>query len=167
MKSLDNILKKVEQGFVAILLLAITAILFINVVLRMMGMAIDWAEEFSRYGIIWITFVGSSICIYKGAHIGIDVITTFLGNKGKKGVALITILLSIMFTLILLIKTVNLTQVVYITNQLSSTLEVPMIYVYGAMPVGCTLMLIRFIQQFIKVFKSPADEFSKVRGEEC
>lgn len=167
MDTLDRILKRIEQGFVAILLLIITAILFVNVILRMFGSAIDWAEEFSRYGIIWITFIGSSICIYKGAHIGIDAITSFFSDRGKKNIALITIGISVVFTLILLLKTFKLTQVVFVTNQLSSTLEVPMLYVYGAMPIGSLLMFIRFIQQFVKVLKTPANKLNKVKEEEC
>jgi len=38
-------------------------------------------------------------------------------------------------------------------GQVSSTLEVSMIYIYGAMPVGGVLTLIRLIQEFIKQFK--------------
>ncbi|KNF09692.1 TRAP-type C4-dicarboxylate transport system, small permease component [Gottschalkia purinilytica] len=148
MNSFNRILSKIEQYSCAILLLFITALLFVNVVLRHMGLALDWVEEFSRYGIIWITFVGSSICIYKGAHIGVDAITTILRDKGKNILSLITVIISIIFTLLLTIKSFYITKVVFETGQVSSTLEVPMVYIYGAMPVGGVLMLLRFIQQF-------------------
>ncbi len=150
---MDKILRKIEDIFTSVLLLIITALLFINVILRIFGLSIDWAEEFSRYSIIWITFVGGSICIYKGAHIGIDSITALLSKRGKNILSVFTIIMAILFTSIFIVKTFNLVRVVYITGQLSSTLEVPMWIVYGAMPVGGVLMLIRFIQELVKQIK--------------
>lgn len=150
---MDKILRKIEDIFTSVLLLVITALLFINVILRIFGLSIDWAEEFSRYSIIWITFVGGSICIYKGAHIGIDSITTILSERGKNILSVFTVLMAILFTSIFIVKTFNLVSVVYRTGQLSSTLEVPMWIVYGAMPVGGALMLIRFIQELVKQIK--------------
>lgn len=40
------------------------------------------------------------------------------------------------------------------TKQLSSTLELPMAYVYAAMPVGGVLMGIRYIQEIISSVKA-------------
>ncbi len=150
---MDNFLKKIEKGFTSVLLLVITFLLFINVVLRIFGIPFDWVEEFARYGIIWITFIGASICIYKGAHIGIDSINALLSEKGKMKLNLLTIIISTIFTLIFTTKTFNLVKVVFINNQVSSTLEVPMWLIYGAMPVGGVLMLLRFTQDFIKKYK--------------
>lgn len=81
---MDNILRKIEQYLIGTLLLAITFILFINVVLRIFGLSFEWAEEVARYGIVWVTFIGSSVCIYKGAHIEVDAITMILSQKERK-----------------------------------------------------------------------------------
>ncbi|MGF7057675.1 TRAP transporter small permease [Brassicibacter mesophilus] len=150
MKKLDNILSKIEQYFIGILILIITIILFINVVLRYFNMSFDWAEEFARYGIVWVTFIGASVCIYKGAHIGVDALLSFLSNRGKKVLTLITIILAVIFTAFFTLQSLNLTLKVLETGQVSSTIEVSMAYIYGAMPVGGALMLIRYIQQLIK-----------------
>ena len=61
MKSFNNILSKIEQYFIGILLLAIAFILFINVVLKIFGSSLVWSEEVARYAIVWLTFVGSSV----------------------------------------------------------------------------------------------------------
>lgn len=150
MKKLDNILSKIEQYFIGILILIITMILFINVVLRYFNMSFEWAEEFARYGIVWVTFIGASVCIYKGAHIGVDALLSFLSNRGKKVLTLITIILAVIFTAFFTLQSLNLTLKVLETGQVSSTIEVSMAYIYGAMPVGGALMLIRYIQQLIK-----------------
>lgn len=150
---MDKILRKFEKGLTSILLLVVTFLLFTNVVLRTFGFALDWVEEFARYSIIWMTFIGGSICIYEGAHIGIDSITTLLSNKGKKTLELITIVIALIFTVIFTVKTFNLVSVVFSTGQVSSTIKIPMWAVYGAMPVGGVLMIIRYSEEFIKKLK--------------
>lgn len=154
MEAFNNIISKIEQYFVGIILLFITALVFINVVLRAIGISIDGAEEIARYGIVWVTFVGSSICVYKGAHIGVDAIMGLLPEKGKKMTTIITLAISIIFILLFTIKSYSITMRIAEMNQRSSTLKISMIYVYGAMPVGGTLMLIRYIQEFIKSIKN-------------
>lgn len=116
-------------------------------------MSLDWAEEFARYGIVWVTFVGASVCIYKGAHIGVDAITAFLPKKGKNILSSIVILISIIFTALFTYQAFKITYRVYSTGQISSTLGVPMIYIYGAMPLGGLLMLIRYSEKLVDSIK--------------
>lgn len=153
MKSANKVLSKVEQYFIAILLLAVAVILFINVVLRFFGTSIMWAEELARYAIVWITFVGASVCVYKGAHIGVDVIMNILGEKSKKILSLILVLFSLIFSLTFTYFSLKITMNVHGTNQVSSTLGVPMYIVYAAMPVGGILMSIRYLQECISKIK--------------
>lgn len=149
MKSFNNILLKIEQYFIGILLLTIAFILFANVVLRFFGSSLVWAEELSRYAIVWLTFVGSSVCIYKGAHIGVDALMNILSDRGKKILTIVTIIMSLVFTLLFTYYSFIITEKIYQTNQVSSTVKIPMVYVYAAMPVGGILMTIRYIQELI------------------
>ncbi len=153
MKAFNNILSKIEQYFIGILLLVIALLLFVNVVLRFFGSSIVWSEELARYAIVWLTFIGSSVCIYKGAHIGVDAIMNLLSDKGKKILLLSTILLSIIFTILFTYLSIVITKGVYTNNQVSATLKIPMVYVYGAMPVGGVLMLLRYTQEFFLKLK--------------
>jgi len=90
MFKLNQYLTSLEKIIVNTLLLTVTLILFINVILRLLGLSVQWAEEFARYGIVWVTFIGTSICVYKGAHIGVDAITMILNKKAKEVLSLIT-----------------------------------------------------------------------------
>ncbi|MCF6460724.1 TRAP transporter small permease [Clostridium sp. Cult3] len=154
----ESVVSKIEKYFTGILLLVITFLLFINVILRRMGMSIEWAEEFARYGIVWVTFIGSSICIYKGSHIAVDAILMLLNDKNKKILNIITLVISIIFIAFFTIYATKLTHKVYVTKQVSATLEVSMAYIYGAMPVGGVLMLIRYLQQLCQLI-------NEMRGE--
>lgn len=153
MKSANKVLSKIEQYFIAILLLVIAVILFINVVLRFFGTSMMWAEELARYAIVWITFVGASVCVYKGAHIGVDVIMNLLGEKPKKILTLILALFSLVFSIVFTYFSFKITMNVHGTNQVSSTMGIPMYIVYAAMPVGGLLMSIRYVQEFISIAK--------------
>ena len=153
MTNFNALLTRIEKFIVNILLLLVTFILFTNVILRLMGNSLQWAEEFARYGIVWVTFIGSSICVYKGAHIGVDAITMILNKKAKQVLALMTIVVSIVFIVIFIRQSYLITLRAFETGQISSTLKVSMIYIYGAMPVGGVLTLIRLVQEFIKQLK--------------
>lgn len=153
MKSMNKILKTIEQYFIGILLLIVAIILFVNVILRLFDSSIMWAEEFARYAIVWITFIGASVCIYKGAHIGVDIVKEGLGEKGKKALSIFTTILSLLFVIFLTYASFNITMSVHNTGQYSSTMEIPMTIVYAAMPVGGILMVLRYLEELIKLIK--------------
>lgn len=153
MKSFNELTKKIEQYLIGITLLVVAAILFINIVLRLFNASLIWSEEVARYAIVWVTFIGVAVCVYKGAHIGVDVILNLFQERGKKNVVLITLIMSILFTLAFTYYSMQFTLKIASTNQLSSTLGIPMVYVYASMPVGGALTLIRYIQEFVSKLK--------------
>jgi len=152
-KSQLKFLNKIEEYFIGIGILAITVILFLNVVLRyVFNDSIEWAEEVTRYGIIWITFIGASVCIYKGAHLGIDTLILALEKRGIKALTFIVRILTIVFSIVFLILSTQITMKIYGTGQLSAVMRLPMYLVYAALPVSGFLMTLRFIQEFIEEF---------------
>src|SRR5699024_2027105 len=135
-KSQLKFLIKIEEYFIGIGILAITVILFLNVVLRyVFNDSIEWAEEVTRYGIIWITFIGASVCIYKGAHLGIDTLILALEKRGIKALTFIVRILTIVFSIVFLIRSTHITMKLYGTDQLSSAMKLPMYLDYGYLRV--------------------------------
>lgn len=153
MKKFNELLMKIEQYFIGILLLVIAVILFINVILRIFGASLVWSEEVARYAIVYITFIGTSVCVFKGAHIGVDVIMNVFNDKGKKNLSLLVILICLAFTIVFTYYSFNITMQVYNTNQVSSTLKIPMVYIYAAMPIGGAITILRYAQEFFKKLK--------------
>lgn len=139
-------LRTAEEGFIGLMLLAITAVIFANVVLRYaFRSSLSWAEEFSRYGVIWITFVGGSVCVYRGLHIAVDVWNDHLSDRVNRwwlaGVHVLSALTCAVFSWYsaqLVIKAIQ-------TKQKTVALGLPMWLMYGAMTVGGALMLVRFL----------------------
>ena len=146
--------KKIQEWFIGIGLLIIAAILFINVVLRyLFGSSIEWTEEITRYGIVWITFIGSSVCIYKGAHLGIDSLLSMLSKKGARVMSVLVVSLSVIFSIIFVLLSLTITIKVAETGQVSPTIGVPIYLIYGVMPLSGVLMTLNYGTQLWNIIR--------------
>ena len=73
MHTFDRALLRVNRWAVIAMLAAMALMVFANVALRYLtDYSILWAEEASRYTMIWLTFIGSGLVLRYGGHIGID-----------------------------------------------------------------------------------------------
>lgn len=155
MEKLNKVLSKIEYWFLGVGIILIAVILGINVIMRyVFSTGFTWAEEAARYIMVWITFVGASVCAYKGGNISIDSIMGILSERGKKILTIITIIVSIVFLAIFSYLSAKLTVQALQTNQLTPAMDIPMFFVYLSMPAGGILIIYRNIQQLLNTLKS-------------
>jgi TRAP-type C4-dicarboxylate transport system permease small subunit len=64
-------------------------------------LGVTWAEEFSRYVMIWAALLAVSCGAYYREHIGLDIVKRFLPPKGARLLAIILDLVSLSFFLFL------------------------------------------------------------------
>lgn len=146
--------KKIQEWFIGAGLLIIALILFINVILRyIFGSSIEWAEEFTRYGIVWITFIGASVCIYKGAHLGIDSLLSMLSQRGSRIISTMVIFICVIFSIVFVILSLAITLKTAESAQVSSTIGVPIYLIYGIMPFSGILMTLNYSAQLWKIIR--------------
>ena len=68
-----NILKKLEAGTLTVMGIAMTLVMFTNVVLRYaMDSSLIWAEEFVRIVFVWAMFIAITTSFLRHEHIGFD-----------------------------------------------------------------------------------------------
>ncbi|WP_077623328.1 TRAP transporter small permease [Sediminibacillus massiliensis] len=147
-----KVLKKIEETSIAVGLLAVTVLLFVNIILRYVFSAnTTWAEEFIRYVMIWITFVGASVCFRKGLHVGVDFVLDLLKGKVKKGLQLFISLASMAFMILLIWFSIELVMFTKQTGQITPSLQIPLYWVYLAIPVGAALSLLHLIVRFVNI----------------
>lgn len=159
MKKLNKALNMFEDGLIAILLFSATVLLFVNVILRKyFNSSTTWAEEAIRYAMIWITFIGGSVCARNYLHVGIDLVAENSSPKIKKILNAIAELSSAVFSFILAYFGYENTRLVLETSQLSPALRMPMWLIYISIPIGCTIMGIRFIVNFWKTINDKSDK---------
>jgi C4-dicarboxylate transporter DctQ subunit len=160
---------KFERGFNAFVLILSTLILFINVILRyFFSASTSWAEELTRYLIIWISFVGGSICVKHNDHVCVDLIHHLLPAKAKTVLIMITQWIASVFMAVLAYYSWKIMMFNFSTGQISPTLMVPMWIIYLSIVLGSILMAIRFfentIRSLIQLFSKENVEKSMEQG---
>ena len=150
---LSNRLNIITESVCCVFLLAMTLTVALQVVCRyLLGAALTWSEEFARYGLVWITFLGGSVAVKKGAHMGVEALVTALSPKLRNIVQLFTLLSVMGFLVIATIKGGQLA--LFNMKQHSPAMGVPMGVVYSAIPTGCLIMLVHASEQLIALLSN-------------
>jgi len=85
MDGLIRHLCRLLEGLIAFALAGMVMLVFGNVILRYgfnSGIAIS--EELSRWLFIWLTFLGTVVCLRDNAHLGTDILVSRLSPRGKR-----------------------------------------------------------------------------------
>ncbi|MDR1649459.1 MAG: TRAP transporter small permease [Synergistaceae bacterium] len=129
-----------EENFIAVVLVCSTGVLFMNVVLRyFFKMSTIWAEEFIRYSMIWISFIGSAVCFRKGIHFGVDLILRVKSKSFVRAVKIFIEAVCLAFCCFLLKYSVDLVLFSKGTGQISPAMQVPLWAVYAVIPFSAAL----------------------------
>lgn len=88
----------------AILLCFMVVTVFTNIFCRyFLNISIASTEEMSRFAFIWISFIGSALCLKSNEHLSIDIITNLLPKRLKSLVylfdQLIVLVIAVVFTI--------------------------------------------------------------------
>lgn len=141
-------LDRIERALVAAnrwLLIAMLALMsclvFANVLLRYFsGDSLVWAEEISRYLMIWVTFLGAGLALRFGGHIAIEDLHERLpGPAGRLLRGLIVAALMLFFALMVYQGVLYLEATQYQTTPVTG---LSFAWVYAALPIGFGLLML-------------------------
>ena len=94
---------QIEESLIAVFLGLMTVITFANVVARyVFNDNILWALEATVFLFAWMILLGSSYCVKKSIHLGIDILIASLSPTPKKIAGLFAVAASLVFSLLLL-----------------------------------------------------------------
>ena len=154
MNYLEKFVNHLEEALLAFGISLASIILFVNVVLRYcFNSGWEWAEESVRYLIFWIVFLGGSVCARKGMHLSVDAVAVRISEEKQRLLRMSVNVICIMFCMFLVIYGIELLELAHMTGQVTPGLEMPILYVYLAIPLGGGLMAARFAQDFYRAFK--------------
>lgn len=154
MKVLQFLNKKGEEVFLVIIISFSVVLLFLQVIMRyIFKNSISWSEEFARYLFLWMIWVGASLATKESRHLKAEFLENLIPKKVMDFISISALLLWLMFSLWLSYSSFFLTKDIYLSHQKSSAMQLPMFIPYASVPVGCTLMSIRLIQNIIFVLK--------------
>lgn len=157
LKRLDGLLSRFEELFLGGTILFTSTLLFVNVILRyVFHHSIYWAEELVRYLMVWLIFFGGSQVVRREGHIRVDILLRALPPRGQRiweiGVEIVNILMLIVLFWYSLHQCLR----VFASGQVSPAMELPMGLVYLAVPCGSFLMIFRYVQRLVSLFRSDA-----------
>lgn len=94
-----NLIAKLEEGFICLLLVSMTLLVFVEVVARFgFNTGIHWAQEVTLFTMAWFVLFGASYGVKKGAHIGVDVFVKLFPSKIQRISTLIAITLCLIYS---------------------------------------------------------------------
>jgi C4-dicarboxylate transporter DctQ subunit len=141
--SVNEVLPVDEESFIAIVLLCSTSVLFLNVVLRyVFSKSLTWAEEFIRYSMIWISFIGSAVCFRKGIHFGVDLILQLKYKWIVRAAKIFIETACLVFCCFLLKFSLDLVFFSKQSGQISPAMQVPLWVVYAVIPFSAAMAVI-------------------------
>ncbi|NDP38563.1 MAG: TRAP transporter small permease [Rhodoferax sp.] len=93
-----KILDRLEEWIISLMLLAMTALTFAQVVMRyVFNSGLSWALELTTVFFAVMIFVGISYGVRVGSHIGVDALVKMLGPQPRRAVSILAVLLSLLY----------------------------------------------------------------------
>ena len=151
MKILSFFNKHLEEVLCAVLLSAMTIVIFAQILLRFFGLPLSWTEEAGRYMFIWLIYIGCAAAVKKRKHICVELIDLFLKERGRFVISIISNIIFMIFAGILAYFGVFV--IIRVSAQLSPAIRMPMSVPYSSFVVGSALMFVRLIQDTLLRFR--------------
>jgi TRAP-type C4-dicarboxylate transport system permease small subunit len=128
-------------GHIGGLILAVMAgAVFLQVVLRYAGRGIDGLDELPRYLFVWLVMIGAAAAMQRGEHTVLDYFINRLSRRARALVLVTTNAVGI--GLFAYMIKLSLVLVPNAQLQTSAGLELPLGYVFAAIPVGAALLIL-------------------------
>lgn len=154
-----NLLQKLWSGVLRLvnvlieaLLAAMTFVIVLGVFYRYVLLRpIAWAEEFSRYCMIWFAMFGAMLALIQNEHVGVSAIIDLFPARVKKwiqqfGRVLIIAFLGVVFGY-------SIVHLISVQGQTSSAMQIPMFIPYMSISAGTLLMLLVAVRQLFGLEK--------------
>ena len=100
----------------------------------------QWYDEVARLCFVWMVFLGAASAVRRGAHFRLHLLIDRFGPRLRRATDLVVGLLVVVFGGVLVTGGVAMWPVA--RRQVTDSLELSMLWFYGALPVGGALMIL-------------------------
>lgn len=137
----ERTLVDVNRIVLIALMAAMAVLVFANVVARyLFNHSFIWAEELSRYMMIWVGFLGAGLVLRVGAHIAVDIFQDIVPRRFAQAMRMAALL--VLATSLFAMLWLGCNYVVFAWGQETPVLNWNFGLVYIAIPLGALLMLV-------------------------
>ncbi|MDX1667980.1 MAG: TRAP transporter small permease [Limnobacter sp.] len=189
-------LNHLEEALITFLMAAATILIFVAVVHRyvsgysipyvqdfLLSINLSWAQELCIILFVWMAKFGAAYGVRTGIHVGVDVVINKLNPKNRAAFVVVGLMSGALFTSIVaalgahfvwengahysFYNTFGLNTEGMYPGPTTPDLEWPTWIVYAAIPLGSSLMCLRFLQvawEFIRTGELPHHDHGHVDG---
>lgn len=134
-----------------------TVLTFIQVVLRyIFGTGLVWSLEATTYTFAWMVLIGVSYCVRERAHIAVDLVTDKLPPGPRRIMMLAAIALSIAYCGFMIYGGAIFVDRLMVLGNNARDVPLPRWLLTSILPIGFTLLALRFGQVGWRLLKDPA-----------
>lgn len=150
MNKLDKFMKRLTEITVFILFATMVVLVFAQVYTRFLtNNSLTWSEELSRFIMIWMVFLASTLAYREGSHIVVDKFVASLPPKIRPIIEVIAYLFVLIFVGVVLWGAFAVLPAT--SMQKSPANRIVMSNVYVAIPICMILIAIETIKQLVSV----------------
>jgi len=165
---LSNIAEKIGIGLTLIYSLGVTLVVLYGVFGRYIGFSPAWTEELSRWFLIGIAYIGASVALKQGGHVGVTIFMHKIPSAVLKRIFLV--IANLLVVAFLIFAFIYSWEAAMAARRFSGEI-LPFRMVYSKMniPIGCAFMLIHLIYLTLgSLLEDDISEFylSKIRTED-
>lgn len=151
--NLVNIYNNFEEIFLVAIFIALVADIFLQVIMRyVFNDSLFWSEELGRFLFEWLTWIGMSLGAKKGEHIKITMLHDKFSYKKAQVLDIISSVIVIGICAITIYYGIFMS--VFWAGSKYPCLRISLAWGYIAIPIGCSLMVIRSLGDIRKAFKN-------------
>lgn len=147
-------------GFVAAALLAAGVVIVCQMVFVRYVLNQDtiWQTDFTTYSLVAATFIGSPYVLMTKGHVNVDVMGVYLGPRGRFRLAIIAVLLSLAFALVMTVLTFRFWLESWESGWVSDTMWRARLWIpYASMPIGLGILSLQYVADFYRLLTGRDD----------
>ncbi len=158
--SIIRLLNRLEEGVIALLLVTLTLLVFVETVMRFgFGATIHWAEEGSLTLAGWFVLFGASHGIKEGTHIGVDLLTRALPSPAKRALGAVAVSACLGYAGLFLYGSWVYLDKMWQLGLPMEDLPVPTWLAHSIMFIGFAMITLRLAALLIRIARGHADGF--------
>ena len=158
-----NALSRTLSGVV---LLAMTFVLFLNIVARnFLGYSYVGGDALGSWLMVWLTFIGAAFIVPTHGHVAVDLLLRAAGVRLMRLVVVVTSIVGMVTSAIMAVIGVQLTQFIFSTGEVETTLGVSPGFLYLPVGIGMVLMFINYADLLVAMLRKDDTRLPSVKVE--
>ena len=149
-----NFIRGVERKLISALMILMPLAYCFNVGVRFLAPSLAsnfaWIEELVLFGLAWLVFAGLGLALERGRHIAMTALFNRLSGTKKRWIGVLINLVGLTFCVFIAKAGIDLTLFVMRSGQISPTLDVSMAWLYAPVPVGFSLLALRYLLELLR-----------------